>query len=132
MKKLISARAAGNLLLIALGMLAIFHILVLFNLVPSTIIWGGRVGETPADLFTLEILALLVTAIFAAIVAAKVGYILPGRSNLAVTIGLWIIFAYLLLNTIGNLLAGATFEKVVFTPITLILAFCALRLALEP
>jgi hypothetical protein len=46
-------------------------------------------------------------------------------------VGIWLVFAYLLLNTLGNLASGISFEKLVFAPITILLAFCAFRLAIE-
>jgi hypothetical protein len=128
----ISAKTAGNILLVATALLAIFHILVLLKVVPSNIVWGGQIGNTPANFLTLEITALLVTALFMVIVAAKVGYLRGGKFKRAVSVGVWIIFIYLILNTLGNLASGVSVEKLVFTPITLILAFCALRLAIEP
>jgi hypothetical protein len=48
------------------------------------------------------------------------------------TVGVWLIFAYLLLNTVGNLASGVAFEKLLFAPLTLFLALCAFRLALAP
>lgn len=38
MKRLMSANLAGNILLVFMGLLVIFHILVLLNVVPASII----------------------------------------------------------------------------------------------
>ena len=131
MKKLISTKLAGNILLFSLGLLFIFHILVLLKIIPADIVWGGQIKGVPANLVTLETVALLMTALFILIVAAKTGYIQPGKLSGAVTIGVWLIFIYLLLNTLGNLASGVSFEKLWLSPITIILALCALRLAIE-
>ena len=131
MKTLISARMAGNILLISLGLLTIFHILVLLNVVSPDIVWGGQAGNTEVSLLTLEIVALLVTALMAVIIAAKIGYIQAGRFKVAVNIGIWIVVAYLLLNMLGNLASGVSAENFIFAPITLILALFALRLAIK-
>jgi hypothetical protein len=131
MKKLISAKLAGNILLFSLGLLFLFHILVLLKVIPADIVWGGQIRGVPANLVTLESVALLVTALFLLIVAAKTGYVQPGKLSGAINVGLWLIFAYLLLNTLGNLASGISFEKLLFAPITIILALCALRLAIE-
>ena len=131
MKKLISAKLAGNILLFSLGLLFIFHILVLLKIIPAAIVWGGQIKGVPANLATLETVALLMTALFILIVAAKTGYIQAGKLSGAVTIGVWLIFIYLLLNTLGNLASGVSLEKLLFAPITIILALCALRLAVE-
>lgn len=131
MKKLISVKLAGIILLAALGLLAIFHILVLLGVIPADIVWGGMIQGVPSNLVTLETVALLVTLLFIVIIAAKTGYVQAGRLSGVVNIGVWLIFAYLLLNTLGNLASGVSFETLVFAPITIILALCAFRLAIE-
>jgi len=131
MKKLISVKLAGNLLLISLGLLAIFDILIMLNVVPSNIVWGGQIKDPAINLIVLELIALVVTFIFAIIIAAKMDYIKAGGFTRAVNIGVWVIFAYLILNTLGNLASGVSFENLIFAPITLALAFCAFRLAIE-
>ena len=54
-----------------------------------------------------------------------------GKSNRWINIGVWIVFAYLVLNTLGNFASGVSLETLVFGPLTIIMAFCALRLAIE-
>jgi hypothetical protein len=131
MKKLISVALAGNLLLVSLGLLTIFDMLVLLNVVPSDIVWGGQIQGSATNLLVLEMTALSVTFIFAIIIAAKMEYLKAGKFKMAVNIGIRVIFAYLVLNTVGNLASGVSFEKLIFAPIKLILAFCALKLAIE-
>jgi hypothetical protein len=131
MKKLISAKLAGNILLFSLVLLFLFHVLVLLKIIPADIVWGGQIKGMPSNLVTLEMVALLVTAVFILIVAAKLGYVQAGKLSGAINVGLWLIFAYLLLNTLGNLASGISFEKLLFAPITIILALCTLRLAIE-
>jgi hypothetical protein len=131
MKKLISTKLAGNILLFSLGLLFVFHVLVLLKIIPATIVWGGQIKGVPANFVTLETVALLVTGLFILIVAAKTGYIQVEKLSGAVTIGVWLICIDLLLNTLGNLASGVSFEKLLLAPITIILALCALRLALE-
>lgn len=131
MKKLISAKLAGNILLTALGLVLVFHLLVLLRVIPSDIVWGGRIQGVPENLLTLEIIALLITSFFMLIIAAKVGYLQAGKLSGAVNIGVWLIFAFLILNTLGNLASGVSFENLIAAPITIVLALCALRLAIE-
>jgi hypothetical protein len=99
--------------------------------IPPDIVWGGMIQSGQANLVTLEVIALVVTLLFMLIIAAKIGYVQAGRFSGVVNIGVWLIFAFLLLNTLGNLASGISFENLVFAPITIILAFCAFRLAIE-
>ena len=131
MKNLINARLAGNILLAALGLLLIFHILVLLRLLPAEIVWGGQIQGVQANLIILESVALVVTLLFMLIIAAKIGYVNAGKLSGAVNIGVWFFFVFLLLNTLGNLASGVAFENLVFAPVTILLALCALRLAIE-
>jgi len=129
MKRLITAKLAGNILLASLGLLLVFHVLVLLGIVPADIMWGGQ--ATSANLITLEMVALIVTLFFGFIITAKTGYINVGIFAVVVNILVWVVFLFLILNTLGNLASGVSAENFIFAPITLVLAFCALRLALE-
>ncbi len=131
MKRLISAKVAGNILLVAMGLLLPFHILVLLGVIPADIVWGGMIQGAQANLITLETIALVVTLLFMLIIAAKTGYVQAGKLSVVINIGVWFIFVFLLLNTLGNLASGVSFENLVFAPITIILAICAFRLAIE-
>ncbi|MDZ7369821.1 MAG: hypothetical protein ONB12_01470 [candidate division KSB1 bacterium] len=131
MKKIISAKSAGNILLIIFSALIVFHILVLTGLVPADIVWGGRVNTLQITWRVFEFISLVFTILFAIIVAIKFGYIKPTRFGSAVTVFLWLMFAFLLLNTLGNLTAESLQEKLIFTPITIIASLLVLRLAVE-
>lgn len=130
MSKLISAQTAGNVLLVLFGLLVAFHTLIVLNLLPSTIVWGGRTGGS-SNPRALLMVSLIFNVLFALVVAAKIGYIEVGNLSKAINILLWIIFAYLLLNTAGNLASNSSFETRLFTPITIVAAFLVLRLAME-
>lgn len=131
MRKLISAKLAANILLGIYGLLAIFHLLVLARVVPSDIVWGGQSGASQTTLVVQEAIALGLTAFFGVIVAAKVGYIKVGAFQKVITILVWILFVYSLLNIAGNLASGSSTEKLVFTPVSIGVAFLVFRLALE-
>ena len=131
MKKLISAKLAGNILLVSYGLLIIFHVLVLAQVVPSNIVWGGQIGGSQTNLRMLEGISLILTVLFAIVVAIKIGYIKTDKFKNTIRVLLWIIFAYSLLNIIGNLASGVTAENLIFAPISIAIAFLVLRLAIE-
>ena len=131
MKKLISTKTAGNVLLALFGLLVVFHIILLSNLLPSNMVWGGQAGGSPSSLRALETISLIFTVLFAIVVAVKIGYIKVGKFSRVINVLLWIIFAYLLLNTAGNLASSSSFETLLFTPITIVAALLVFRLAIE-
>lgn len=128
MKKYIRARLAANILLVALGLLAIFHVLVALHAFPEGIVWNGRGGDSTT---LLEWSSFLVTLLFGWIIAARIGYVQVGRMARAVAIATWIVFAFFVLNTLGNLTSPNATERFVFAPVAIILALLALRLAME-
>ncbi|WP_303773595.1 hypothetical protein [Anaerolinea thermophila] len=126
-----SAKFSGNVLLAAFGALVVLHLLILLGVVPAGIVWGGQIGTSTERLFTLEIIALVLTLLFMGIVAVKMEYVRAGGFRKAANVGVWVIFAYLVLNTVGNLASGVSFENLIFAPVTVFLAVCAWRLAIE-
>jgi hypothetical protein len=131
MKKLISAKLSGNILLAALGVIFVFHILVLLGVLPADIVWGGQITDAQTNLVMLETVALVVTLLFMFIVAVKTGYIKMDGFRGAINLSVWLIFVLMVLNTLGNFASAVSFENLVFAPITIILALCAFRLAIE-
>jgi hypothetical protein len=131
MKKLLSAKLAGRILIGAFILMLIMHVLVLTGVMPSILIWGGQVAADGSNLLQLEIVAISLTLIFTGIAAGKMKQLKTGQSNRWINIGVWIVFAYLVLNTLGNFASGVSLETLVFGPLTIIMAFCALRLAIE-
>jgi hypothetical protein len=128
---MITEGAAATTLLVILGALAIFHVLMLADALPSGIAWGGQAADSPQTLRTLEVVGLVVTVLFAAVVAAKAGFIGSTRVRGPARIGVWIMFGYFVLNVIGNLASASGVERAIFTPISLVVALLALRLAVE-
>lgn len=130
MKKLISAKLAGNILLFSLAVLEVFHVLVLLKIVPFGIVWGGQIKDV-YSLVVFEAFAIILTSFFIIIVAIKLDYIKIKRLKRVASIGVWVMLVYFILNVIGNLTSEVTFERLIFTPITIVLTVFALRLAIE-
>jgi FtsH-binding integral membrane protein len=129
MKKLISVKFAGTILLIFLALLTVFHLLILFKVIPANIVWGGQIKDPSSNLFLMELIALLVTFVFIIIIAAKIRK--PAKYRKLINVGVWIIFIYFILNIFGNLASESLVEKAIFVPLTLILSFLTFRLAIE-
>lgn len=135
MKKIISFNRASQLSTAILGLLSLFHLIVIigiiiFDYVPNEFLWGGRM-KTKDELLQFEIISLAVSFFCVIIILIRSQSIkiklLLGFSRVI----LWILFILFLLNTVGNLLAESSFEKS-FALLTLILSTLCLRMALEP
>ena len=91
----------------------------------------GQVNADQSNLLQLEIVAITLTLVFTGIIATKIKFLKSGKSNKLVNIGVWVVFVYLILNTLGNFASGVSAETLFFGPLTIVMAFCALRLAIE-
>lgn len=95
----------------------IFHFLILMKIIPYEITWGGRI-KTDQEMYVFEAFSILVNAFFVFILLQKGAFIKPFFGKKTLTIILWIFFGIFVLNTIGNLFATTTFEKM-FVLVTL-------------
>ena len=129
MKKIISFKTAAQVNLIILGLFVIFHVLVILGVTPQNIVWGGRLTSRQ-ELVQYEILSVVLMSFCILFTIWKANYI-PLKLRIIPTIGIWLMVALFLFNTVGNILAVTLFEKLVFTPMTILLAFFSLRLAIE-
>ncbi len=129
MKQLISVQTAAKVLLALLLVVIIFHLLVLTGIIPYTIVWGGRLDDA-GQMRVFEIVSITVNVLIISVVAIRAGYWrVPVRMGVVRGV-LWVFVALFALNTFGNLLAESMWEKVIFTPLTFILALLCWRLAL--
>ena len=106
-----------------------FQVVVLVGLVPTEMVWGGRlaneqertVGAIVSGLILLLMIAVLLIRMERIGILADVG-----------RYGMWVIAGLFALNTIGNVFALDPREAWIFTPVTLLAAVLAARVALGP
>ena len=115
-------RAFAQLGLITIFSLTIvFHTFVMMKIIPYAIVWGGRL-KNDAAMYKFEAVSLVLNTTFLFVVLLKSTYL-----NIQVPITildtiLWVMAGLFLLNTIGNLMSKNRMERLLFTPITLILS----------
>lgn len=105
----------------------VFHLLVLMKVIPYKIVWGSRL-KTDSDMYKLETVSVILN-IFFLIVILSISNFIPFTINESVlTVLLWIIAALFLFNTVVNMLSKNRLEKLIFTPVTIILTILTLVL----
>lgn len=129
MNRILSVRQSGNIMVMALLAMLVVHLLILLRVVPYEFVWGGQI-DSASSLVLFEGIAMGMTLLFILIIAMRVGYIQLHKFKRAAVIGGWFMVAYFLLNTLGNLASGVTLEKLLFTPVTVILTILAFRIAM--
>ena len=128
MKYNLSVKTAGIGLIFSLSAFLILHLLIIAGIVPYEIFWGGQMENDATNMVVMEIIAVAILSVFIGIAVLNT-YNLHKYPLLA-KIGIWIVFAYLLLNTAGNLASDTIIEKAVMAPVTFLMSLLALRLAI--
>ncbi len=130
MDKISTPKLAAYSFIFILVLVIVFHVLVLANVIPYQIVWGGRIGNR-SELILFEVASITINLLMLSVILLKVKIIKWRVPPKLVTVALWVMFAIFVLNTLGNLLSVNSFEKWVFTPMTLLLALLSLKLALS-
>ena len=118
----------GSIILFSL--VFVFHILILFKVIPYNMVWGGRL-KTNAAMYRFETISLLLNAVFLIIVLIRSGYINIQVNNMVLTILCWIMAVLFLINTVGNIFSKNKWEKVIFTPLTVLLTTFSIVMAIN-
>jgi len=129
MASLFNPNLTGNILLILLVLLVVFHLLVIAGIVPYNIVWAGKINNR-TQLLRMESISLVVLALAILLVTLKMGYLTFLNYPAVINGGMWVLFAFFLLNTLGNLTAKSPVEKYGFGTLTLLMSLCYLVLAI--
>ena len=130
MKNLLAAQTAAYGLILIQSLVLVFHFLVLFGVVPFEIVWGGRLKDVE-EMRGFETVSILLNALMIGAVAIYVR-LLPIKMNPKILrLAFWVMFVLFALNTVGNLMAVNEYERIIFTPLTFLLAIFSLRLAIS-
>lgn len=116
----IISKNALNIVLGILSVVTIFHFCIIFKIIPHDITWGGRL-KSDEEMYVFEAISIIINLFLMSVLFMKGGYLKYKFSEKAINIILWVFVIIFLLNTVGNIFAKTTFEKI-FTGITLLLA----------
>lgn len=130
MIKKINFKLAVNTMLIIAACALGFHLLIVAQIIPYNITWGGRLDNLSA-MYVFEAISITINLLIMSVIAIKGGYLKPVIPGSIVMIVLWILVVVFSLNTIGNIFAKTLFEALVFTPITLVSAVFCYRMVTE-
>jgi len=129
-KKRISFKVSVQIVTALNIVVIIFHGLVLVQIIPFDVVWGGRLSNLD-EMRVFETVSIMVNAFLISIVSIKAGR-LKLRLPLKLINGiLWMFIVLFTLNTIGNLNAINSLEMMIATPLTALLATLCWRIAIE-
>lgn len=131
MIKRIPYQPAAIAMLVLLSLVMVFHALVIAGIIPFGIVWGGRL-HSKGEMLRFEAVSVLTNGVLMLVIGIVRGDRLAFVSRKLLRAILWLFVVLFSLNTVGNLLAKATVETIVFTPLTFVSAILCARLALPP
>lgn len=117
-----AASIAANVATVLFAIVIILQLLLAAGILPVTMAWGGTQTELTPALRLASVAAAFILALFAYVIRRRAGLIGDAPPSRAIKIMSWVITAFMVLNTLGNLTSQSTAEKIVFAPITLLLA----------
>ncbi|TGK19683.1 hypothetical protein [Leptospira stimsonii] len=109
------------ILIVLFAAVFVFHFLVLIRIIPYTIVWGGRL-QNLEQMYIFEVVSIVLNSFFLFVILME-GRWIRGYFSTSVLKGiLWGMIVLFSWNTFGNLNALNSFESLVFTPITFLIA----------
>lgn len=117
----ITKEIAIKLMLGIFALVVVFHTLILTQIIPYTIVWAGKL-KTVNEMFVFEIISISINLFLILVLILKGRSIKNNSSHKLINGILWVFIILFAFNTIGNLMAETLFEKIVFTPLTLLSA----------
>jgi hypothetical protein len=119
-----SVRSVAVLGAIVLFVMSLFHLALAAGLPWGIAAWGGKHRILPAKLRVGSVAAAAILVCAGSVILARSGFVAPGAHSKFVRGASWAFAAYFALNTLGNLSSNSRVERVVMTPVTLMLAVC--------
>jgi len=101
-----------------LGIVLIFHFLILTEQIPYDKVWAGKLNSVE-EMKSFEIFSILLNVFMLIILSIKYKQLEKETKNKIVDILIWIFTAFFALNTIGNLFAKSMTELILGTFLTL-------------
>ena len=101
-----------------LGIVLIFHFLILTNQIPYEKVWAGKLNSIE-EMKSFETISIILNIFMLTILIVKYKQLKRKIKNKAVDILIWAFAVFFALNTLGNLFAKSTTELIFGTFITL-------------
>lgn len=112
-------KSAIVIMFFILGIVLIFHILILTEQIPYDKVWAGKLNSVE-EMKTFETFSILLNAFMLVILFIKYKQLEKGKRNKVIDAMIWIFAAIFALNTLGNLFAQSMIELILGTFLTLV------------
>jgi len=125
------ARFAAQAASILFGVVIILQLLLAAGILPITMAWGGRQDSLTVGLRIASLASAVVLGLLAYVIRRRAGLAGALPIPMAIKVLSWVTTAFLALNTLGNLTSTSRGEKLLFSPITILLTVACLLVSLS-
>lgn len=109
---------------------ASIHLGVMLGLLPQQIVWGSRI-KSRRQLYNLGLVSLLANLFFLWVVLQAANYTTAIIGGFWLKGLLWLMTFLFAFNVLGNLSSPNRYEKLIFTPLALLLSVSCLVIAIQ-
>ena len=128
MKKYLSSKTAYLIFIATSAIGLLYNLAVLLRFVDYHYAWGGRL-TTIESMYSFVTFSIISNLAFLTIVTVAKKQIDRNNLNSKLRILILLMAILFLVNTLGNIFAITLFEKIVFTPMTLLASLSLFRLS---
>lgn len=122
--------AAAIAFCIVLALLGVFQLALAAGAPLGRFAWGGGQERLSAPLRIGSLVSILIYAVFAVVVAQRAGLVALLPAPDIASIGAWVIAGYMALGILMNAISRSKLERLVMTPVALVLFATSLVVAL--
>ena len=115
---------AANIATVLFVIVIILQLLLAIGILPITMAWGGTQTELTPALRLASLAAAGILGLFIFVIRMRAGLAGTPPPSTLIKILSWLITVFMVLNSLGNLTSQSTAEKIVFAPLTILLAIC--------
>tara|TARA_R110002049_G_scaffold247413_5_gene421586 strand:+ start:96 stop:503 length:408 start_codon:yes stop_codon:yes gene_type:complete len=101
-----------------LGIVLVFHFLILTEQIPYTNVWAGKLNSVE-EMKSFETFSILLNIFILGILSIKYRQLGKGVTNKVIDMLIWIFAGFFTLNTLGNLFSKSMIELILGTFMTL-------------
>lgn len=104
--------------------MSVFQLLLILGLPFGCLAYGGKYEKLPSKMKIISLIGIVIFVFASLSVLERAEIIIIFNNPMFVTVFVWIIAVYLAFITLMNAISKSKWERLIMTPISLILAIC--------
>jgi len=121
---------AAIIAVVLFAVMSIIQLLLALGLPYGRLAFGGKYEKLPTRMRIFSVIAIIIFVFASISILERAGIIIIFNNPIFIAVFIWIIAIYLAFNTLLNAISKSKWEKVIMTPISLILAICCFIVAI--